>query len=404
MNGESPGKKIRKKFFKNKLAVFGLLVIVLSFFIAIFCYLIMPDHSPMANRMNLPIGNQPPGFRVEMLLVKKNFIKPSSFLTELFSGRENDVDMIPINRYRFEGNELVYNEFTGDATDAGREKRIAMVAVVYGDDVKVSVVSSDGSSLNLTSTDGTMIHATRADLRHEIQQTNIIVKRFILGTDRYGRDLLSRLLAGTRVTVSVGLIAVLISLFIGISFGALAGFFRGWVDETILWLINVVWSIPTLLLVIAMTLVLGKGFEQVFIAVGFTMWVEVARIVRGQLFSIRELEFIDAGRALGFRNARIIVKHILPNIFGPVIVVAASNFSAAVLLEAGLSFLGIGAQPPIPSWGAMIKENYGYIIIPQSAYLAVLPGLAIMLLAMAFAFVGNGLRDALDSKNQVRLT
>lgn len=404
MKGESPGKKIRKRFFKNRLAVFGLLVIISSFFVAIFCYLLMPDHSPMANRMNLSISNQPPGFRVQMLHIKKSFVKPSSLLHNLFSGRESEVDLIPINRYRFEGSEISFDEFTGDPTDTGKEQRIPLVNVIYGDQVISHLVSPAGSEINLTTGDGKIIQTTFSELQHEIQKSFVSTKLFILGTDRYGRDLLSRLLAGTRVTVSVGLIAVLISLFIGIAFGAMAGFFRGWVDEIILWLINVVWSIPTLLLVIAMTLVLGKGFEQVFIAVGCTMWVEVARIVRGQLFSIRELEFIDAGRALGFRNARIILKHILPNIFGPVIVIAASNFSAAVLLEAGLSFLGIGAQPPMPSWGAMIKENYGYIIIPQSAYLAVLPGLAIMFLAMAFAFVGNGLRDALDSKSQVRLT
>ena len=147
----------------------------------------------------------------------------------------------------------------------------------------------------------------------------------------------------------------------------------------------------------------GKGFEQVFIAVGLTMWVDEARIVRGQLFSIRELDYVSAGKAMGFRNFRIIGMHMLPNVIGPVLVVAASNFSTAILLEAGLSFLGIGAQPPMPSWGAMIKENYGYIIIPGSAYLAILPGLSIMFLTMAFTFVANGMRDAIDSKTQVSI-
>ena len=213
----------------------------------------------------------------------------------------------------------------------------------------------------------------------------------------------SRLLAGTRVTLSVGLVAVIISLITGLFFGSLACFYRGRVDNIIVWLINVVWSIPTLLLVITITLVLGKGFEQVFIAVGLTMWVDVARIVRGQLFSIRELDYVSAGKVMGFRNFRIIGLHMLPNVIGPVLVVAASNFSTAILLEAGLSFLGIGAQPPMPSWGAMIKENYGYIIIPGSAYLAILPGLAIMFLTMAFTFVANGMRDAIDSKTQVSI-
>jgi peptide/nickel transport system permease protein len=154
-----------------------------------------------------------------------------------------------------------------------------------------------------------------------------------------------------------------------------------------------------LLLVIAITLVLGKGVVQVFIAVGLTMWVEVARLVRGQMLSIREKEFVEAGKALGFRNMRIIMKHILPNMIGPVIVIAASNFAAAILTEAGLSFLGIGAQPPTPSWGEMINAHRGYILV-DAAYLAFVPGIAIMILVLAFMLVGNGLRDALDSKSQ----
>ncbi len=404
MQSESPGKKIWRRFLKNKLAVFGMAVILLSFFVAIFCYLIMPDHSPMANRMNLSVCNQPPGFKVRLLMVKKSRVENQSFFSALFTGRENVYEMIPIRSFRFEGADIVYNEFAGDLSVIGLEQRINLAKVVYGVEQKKQITESRNDELEIKTKEGKVIHENVLTLQNKIREENFSTQQYLLGTDRYGRDLLSRLLAGTRVTVSVGLIAVLISLVIGISFGALAGFFRGWVDEVILWLINVVWSIPTLLLVIAITLVMGKGFEQVFIAVGCTMWVEVARIVRGQIFSIREFEFVDAGRALGFRNVRIILKHILPNIFGPVIVIAASNFSAAVLLEAGLSFLGIGAQPPMPSWGGMIKENYGYIIIPGSAYLAILPGLAIMLLAMAFAFVGNGLRDAIDSKAAVRLT
>jgi peptide/nickel transport system permease protein len=179
--------------------------------------------------------------------------------------------------------------------------------------------------------------------------------------------------------------------------GALAGFFRGKVDDVIMWFINIIWSIPTLLLVIAITMALGKGFSQVFIAVGLTMWVEVARVVRGQIFSIRETEFIEAGRALGYNNFRIIIRHVLPNIMSPVMVIAASNFASAILLEAGLSFLGMGAQPPTPSWGMMIKENYGYIVV-DAAYLAIWPGVAIMLLVLAFTWLGNGLRDAMDAR------
>ena len=152
-------------------------------------------------------------------------------------------------------------------------------------------------------------------------------------------------MVGSRISLFIGFIAVSISLFLGLFLGSLAGYFGGRVDSFIMWLINVTWSIPTLLLVIAITLALGKGFWQVFIAVGLTMWVEVARVVRGEVMSVKEKQYITAARALGFSDFRIIFRHIIPNIMTPVIVISAANFAASILIESGLSFLGIGAQP-----------------------------------------------------------
>ena len=203
---------------------------------------------------------------------------------------------------------------------------------------------------------------------------------------------------GTRASMAVGFISVFISLLIGIILGALAGYYRGRTDAVVMWFINITWSIPTLLLVFALTLALGKGFWQIFVAVGLTMWVNVARLVRGQVMAARELEYVQASRVLGFSDFRILFRHILPNITGPIAVVAASNFATAIIIEAGLSFLGLGVQPPVPSWGLMIKENYNFIIT-QSPMLALLPGLAIMLMVLAVNLVGNGIRDAMDVRS-----
>jgi peptide/nickel transport system permease protein len=220
-------------------------------------------------------------------------------------------------------------------------------------------------------------------------------RTFYLGTDKYGRDLLSRLMAGALISLAVGSIAVIISLLVGLTLGLLAGYYRGWVDQLIMWFTNVIWAVPTLILVMAITFAFGTGFWKVFLAVGLTMWVEVARIARGQVLSIREKEYIEAARALGFSEMRIIFKHVLPNILSPIIVISAANFASAILIEAGLSFLGLGAQIPTPSWGNMIREHYAYITT-DLAYLAIVPGFMIMLLVLAFMMVGNGLRDALD--------
>lgn len=227
----------------------------------------------------------------------------------------------------------------------------------------------------------------------EVQQ-----RTFWLGTDRYGRDVLSRLIIGARISLSVGFVAVFISLLIGVPLGAIAGFYGGRVDSSIQWLLQVVWSIPTLLLVIALTLALGKGHWQVFIAIGLTMWVEVARVLRGEVKSQSKREYVDAAVVQGFSSLYILRKHVLPNSWAPLIVVSAANFAAAILMESGLSFLGLGAQPPVPSWGGMIRDHYSFILMGKP-WLSLAPGILILLTVLSFMMIGNRLRDLLDVRN-----
>ncbi len=344
-----------KKLLRNKGAAFGLILIICSLLLAIFGYFIAPDSSPNANRMIPEIGSKKPGYEVQLLRIHRETANRStSFLSRLLNGIEDQWQYIPVESYQVQKDSLIYQRIVDDH-----------------------------------------ITERKAMLLRYTASTPVTVTKFYLGTDKFGRDILSRLIIGIRVSLAVGIIAVIISLSIGIILGALAGYFRGRSDDLIMWLLNVIWSIPTLLLVFAITLVLGKGFWQVFIAVGLTMWVNVARLVRGQVMAIRELEYVEATRVLGYSHMRTIYKHILPNILGPIMVIAASNFASAIVIEAGLSFLGVGVQPPQPSWGLMIKENYNFIIT-NNPMLALAPGIAIMLLVLAFNLLGNGLRDALN--------
>ena len=341
--------------------MFGLIIIFISILTGIFAYFIANDSTPNADRQIVEIQAKKPGYKKEFIKVKKEKdIPPTNFFSRLLYGKEDAFNLIPINSYENKNDSVIIQKFIDDGVEE-----------------KISIPKTKLYSKNYITT-----------------------KTFWLGTDRFGRDILSRLIVGVRVSLAVGLITVLISLTIGVILGSLAGYFRGKTDNIIMWLINVIWSIPTLLLVFGITLALGKGFWQIFIAVGLTMWVSVARLIRGQVIALREMEYIQAAKALGIKDMRIIVRHILPNVLGPVIVIAASNFATAIIVEAGLSFLGVGVQPPQPSWGLMIKENYNFIIT-HNPMLALAPGIAIMILVLAFNLLGNGLRDALDVRGKI---
>lgn len=367
---------------RNPLFITGFVIVLMNILVSLGGAGIRPDSSPYANNQNLNLAVLKPLSKVTFLRIDKTeSMKRESSILTYFIGKRSSFEDIPIDSLSINNENLVIYRIYGEF----ELKKIPLVEVFNN-----NYTSSDKGNLQANENE---------DLKSRLYSERIIEKTFYLGSDRYGRDLLSRLMSGAYISLSVGLISVLISLIIGLSLGLIAGYYRGITDKIIVWFINVIWSVPTLLLVIAITLVLGKGFWQIFVAVGLTMWVEVARIVRGQVIGVREKEYIEAGTVLGYSDARIIFRHILPNVLSPVIVISAANFATAILLEAGLSFLGIGAPPPQATWGKMISEHKSYLITGD-AYMAIIPGIAIMLLVLSLTFIGNSLRDVLDERNR----
>ena len=381
IKSQSLNTKAWKRLKRNRSAMFGLVIIVASVLLAFFAYAVSPDNSPSANEQIIQLETHPPGFSIQILKVSKNNVEQRGILASLYGGFISQYDPIPITGYKFLKDSLLYFEYKGKS------------------------FKPEGRGIAFTDLLGReALELLPAENQAYIARHLIEKRTYWLGTDKFGRDILSRLIIGIRVSLSVGLISVGISLIIGIFLGSLAGYFSGWVDSAILFVINVFWSIPTLLLAMGLYISAGSLIENklvmIFIAVGLTMWVDTARIVRGQFIVLREMEFVTAAKSLGFGNLRIIFRHIVPNIWGPIIVVACANFAGAILVESGLSYIGLGIQPPAPSWGGMLNE-YKDFIDSNKAYLALFPGVAIMLLVLAFNLVGNGLRDALDVKGQL---
>ncbi|MGY3214828.1 ABC transporter permease [Mucilaginibacter sp. HD30] len=390
----TPAQRTWKVFKRNKFAVVGLAFIIITSVIAALGYLIMPDDTPLANNQTIQLSLKKPGTSFIMLRLKKpEYVDTVSFFTKVWYGQPAVYTELPIVSYRFDKDLILVKEYIGDE-DKPETRSYNIYEVVSG----IKPVYKRGKVIigQKTLNAG---EAANVRFQDQIKSHHIAQKTFWLGTDIYGRDILSRLILGARISLSVGVMAVIISLLIGVTIGALAGYFGGWIDGALSWLMNILWSLPALLLVLAISFALGKGLWQIYVAVGLSMWVEVARLVRGQVISIKQTEYIEAARALGYGNTRIIIRHILPNIMGPILVMASSNFASAILLEAGLSFLGFGAQPPTPTWGGMIREHYGYIIM-DAAYLSIIPGLAIMLVVYAFNLITVALRDAFDIKSQ----
>ncbi|MEM7658567.1 MAG: ABC transporter permease [Bacteroidota bacterium] len=361
--GASPARIAWRRFRSFGPGMIGLGYLLLCLLVAVFANGLSPDSSRHANLQILELANMPPGTTVES--IRLPLLQHQASQGGAWLGRPASYQLIPLapgSDWELTPTHLRYQHWSG---------------------------VMDSVTLTQLSTEGIWD-------RERMTRSGLETRTFWMGTDAYGRDVMSRVLQGSRVSLAVGLLSVLVSLVIGVSLGTLAGFFGGWVDKIIMWLISVMWAIPTLLLALALSFVLGKGFWQLFVAIGISMWVEVARMVRGQILLVRELPFAEAGTALGFTSGRLMWRHILPNVLSPIIVIAVANFGAAVLIESGLSFLGIGVEVPIPSWGRMIYEGYTYIVFESGKWLAFFPGMALILLIVSINLVGIGLRDALD--------
>jgi len=221
-------------------------------------------------------------------------------------------------------------------------------------------------------------------------------REHILGTDEFGRSILSRIIFGARVSLNIALIASAVALGIGVPLGALAGYYGGWFDSIVQGLVDLTWAFPTILAALAIMFILGTGLHSVMIAVGVVYWAGYARITRGQFLALREEEYVQAARALGASNFRIIWRHLLPNSLAPLLVQLSLGMGQVILIEASLSFLGLGAQPPTPSWGSMLSNGRAYLLV--APWQTLFPGVAIMLVVLGFNLMGDGLRDALDPR------
>lgn len=379
--------RVLRRFVDNRSALTGCLLIVYAVLVFVFAHLIAPDPSPYAAQQVNELAFSPPGTRAVL------FKRPlpdrgqdrQGVLNTLVSGRATEYRLLAV-------------------TDAKVDSDGVEILRYYGEGLS-------GRSTFYTWKDLGVEGLQSNEAREQWLDDHLEKRLFLLGTDDLGRDYLSRVLVGTRVSLAVGAIAVLIALLIGIPVGAAAGFYKKQppvfslgkrkfklpADGIIMWIMSVVWAIPTLLLVFPIVFAFGQQYYTIFIAVGVTMWVDIARITRGQVMQEREKEYVEATRSFGFSRFRAIIRHILPNITGPLIVVTAANFAYAILTEAGLSFLGIGVQPPAPSWGLMISRYKDNLI--TDPHLALVPGFAITLLVLAFFLVGNGLRDAFDHRS-----
>jgi peptide/nickel transport system permease protein len=383
-------KLFKSPFWSQCWPVLGLGFITLTLVVALFAHYIAPDKSPYASVQHTALCLAKPGTEYWMFYNTKavstdNTTSPSKPFQDT---------SVTIKDFKLTDTAFYYHTFLQPEL----WQNIPLPKAVFDNRLKAFSYNRINGNYTITLYSSSKpVQYSASALQQKLKKHQLKHFVFILGSDKLGRDYLSRLMLGTRVSLGVGLIAVGVSIVLGLILGSLAGFYGGWLDALISWFMNVVWSLPTILLVVSISLVLGKGLFQVFLAIGLTMWVDTARLVRGQILSLKQREFIDAAKVLGYSDVRIIIRHIWPNLWPVLLIYASANFSTAILTEAGLSFLGLGAQPPIPSWGEMISAHKGYMLL-NKAYLVFIPGIAVSLLVLSFTLLSQGIRNTLDPK------
>jgi peptide/nickel transport system permease protein len=346
-------------------------VLALYVLVAFLGYLISPDDSPQANRQLLELSRLTPNSHVEVVQIREGKPKENVNLFEKWWGgqpiRYRYYTLKPESKLSFEGDKVQITRPNGQTEWIEYRNSLAKI-------------ESDKES----------------DAQLRFEQEHRMTLYFWLGTDALGRDMLSRLILGSRISLGVGFLAVLLSIVLGVSIGLLAGYFGGWLDSILMGITAVLWALPSLVLALALSFAFGRGLQQLFLTVGLCIWVELARVVRGQVMKLKVQPFVEAAGMLGFGPTRIVLRHILPNLAGTILILAMSNLVTAILLEAGLSFLGMGVSSPTPSWGGMIQESYPYLLLQKGQWLAVFPGLVMVVLILCLNFVLEGLRTRLS--------
>lgn len=370
----------------------GLALIVFLSFISFSGAYLRPDKTPLANHQFLTLTRLKPLTSVDFLKVKKNSAaNPSSWYKQFFlGGSEPEFDFVPYDEIEFQDHRAKIKLRSTQGIEEYRFYSFIDILYPVSSSMIANCISSHRDRFEFLDSYGNPVKIDTKEAIQQIRSHHLTSKIFLLGTDQSGRDLLSRLMAGSIATISIAFLSVSIAFIFGVGVGLIAGYYGGVVDRFLSWVINVFWSVPPVLMVIAITMLIGQGAFGTLAGIGLIIWVEMAQVVRGEVISIRNRDFVKAAHLMGLNDGKIILQHILPNLRNSIIVLSIGNFSEAVLLESGMSFLGVGIQPPIPSWGNMLRESYGYIIT-DSAYMAIFPGLAIVVLVLSFGALGKGL-------------